>query len=105
MNGMISTKNNTLMALIYNDVLANKTVAMEALPSGIWEIDLSNKNCTHRYSFCLKSLSSSTITDFGQNIIAESGALGQNLYSSDTSTPGRSTILAGAKIYTDATTT
>lgn len=102
-NGLVATKNNTLLVSIYNDLISPDEPVIENMPSGIWELDLDTKNFTHRYVFTLKSLSSSTITDFGQNRVSEIGAIAINTYSG-TASAGRSTILAGCRYYSDATT-
>ena len=102
-NGFTGTKNNTLLVLLNNlNEDANGTIN-ENLPSGIWELDLETRNFTHKYSPTLKSMSSSTVTDFGQNRISQAGALKINTLQSD-SVLGRSTLLAGLNYFTDATT-
>jgi hypothetical protein len=103
-NGFIPTKNNTLLINVNNlNEDANSTIN-ENLPSGIWELDLSTGNLTNKYAPTLKSMSSSTVTDFGQNRIVNAGAIKMGYRESD-STAGRSTLLAGFSYYTDATTT
>lgn len=106
-NGMQATKNNTLLIMLKNVNEDQGTTINENLPSGIWEFDLATNNFTHRYSTSLKSLASSTITDFGQNKIKLTGAIKLNPFAENTINvnAGRSTILAGATYYTDATTT
>lgn len=103
-NGMIPTKNNTILIMVDNTNSDNGETINENLPSGIWEIDLNNGNVTHRYSLTLKSRTGSDVTDFGQNRILAAGAIKSNPFSSD-STAGRGTLLVGAGYYTDATTT
>ncbi len=103
MNGMVATKNNTILINVRNlneDTQANTN---ENLSSGIWELDLATNSLTHRYSFCLKALSSSTVTDFGQNNIATAGAIAMNPFSISGSN-GKSTLVAGSAYYTDAST-
>lgn len=102
-NGMVATKNNTILFLINNlndDVGADVT---ENLQSGIWELDLETNNFTHKYSPTLKARSSSTITDYGQSRISAPGALKIN-YLQSNSANGRSTLIAGFNYFTDATT-
>ncbi len=102
-NGMVVTKNNTILVLVNNqNDDANDTVT-ENLPSGIWELDLQTFNFTHRYSPTLKRRSSSTVTDFGQNIIVGAGAIKLNTLNSDTSV-GRSSLICGFDYFTDLTT-
>lgn len=103
-NGMIATKNNTLLININNLNGDNTGNITENLPSGIWELDLNTRNFTHRSAFTYSANGSSTITDYGQNRIAIAGAIKLNPLSS-AATTGRGTILAGAKYYTDATST
>lgn len=102
-NGIIGTKNNTILVNINNLNDDNIADVTENLPSGIWELDLNTKNFTHKYSPTLKTLASSTINDYGQNRISAVGAIKLNPLQSNSST-GRSTIIAGFNIYTDATT-
>lgn len=104
-NGMVATKNNTLLVSINNLNDDDDETVNENLSSGIWELDLETRNFTHKQSFGLKSLSSSTITDYGQNKISQAGAIKLNTLGIGTSSSGRSTILAGATYFTDATTT
>jgi len=103
-NGFTSTKNNTLLVNVNNLNWDTNLDVTENLPSGIWECDLGTGNFTHRYSFTLKSLASSTITDYGQNRIGGVGAI-KNTYLSlnSTRTGGRSVLFAGANYYTNAT--
>lgn len=103
-NGFIPTKNNTLLLSINNINYNNAGSITENLQSGIWELDLTTNNFTHKYSPTLKAMGSSTVTDFGQNRILSAGALKLNTLQSN-SANGRSTILAGYSYYTDATTT
>jgi hypothetical protein len=100
-NGLNATKNNTLLISINNLHEDSTDSISENIPSGIWELDLATLNFTHRYPFTLKTRASSTVTDYGQNRIVSIGAVKVNTYQSDSSS-GRSTILAGSKYYTDA---
>lgn len=103
-NGLTATKNNSILALVNNLNEDSGQTITESLPSGIWECDLESKSFTHRYGFTLSTLASATVTDFGQNRIVGSGALMLNT-DARSSTAGRGTILAGAKIYTNASDT
>lgn len=103
-NGMQATKNNTILVSINNLNGNNNETINENIASGVWELDLNTKNFTHKYSFTLKSSSSSTIADYGQNKIKQIGAIKLNPLSTTADT-GRGTILAGCTYYTDATTT
>ncbi len=103
-NGLIATKNNTLLLSINNLNYNNTGNVTENLPSGIWELDLSTGNFTHKHAPTLKAYNSATVTDFGQNRILAVGAIKLNTLGSNAAA-GRSTILAGYSYYTDATTT
>lgn len=103
-NGFVGTKNNTLLLLINNLFDDNNSTITENCQSGIWELDLNTNNFTHKYSFSLKPLTSTTITDFGQNRILGAGALKMNTLSVNSSL-GRSTLICGASYYTTATAT
>lgn len=103
-NGFIPTKNNTLLINVNNLMGDVGATVNENLPSGVWELDLTTNNLTHKYSPTLKALSSSTITDYGQNRILGVGAIRVNTMDAATAA-GRSTLLAGYTYYTDATTT
>lgn len=103
-NGFVGTKNNTLLVMLNNLNGDNAGTITENMPSGIWELDLETRNFTHKYPITLKARSSSTITDYGQNRISAAGAIKINHLQSS-SANGRSTIVAGATYYTDASTT
>ena len=102
-NGMVSTKNNTILININNQNNDVQADVNENLPSGIWELDLATGNFTHKYAPTLKHYASSTITDYGQNKINAVGAIKVNTLGS-VNPNGRSTILAGFNYYTDETT-
>lgn len=103
-NGFISTKNDTLLLAINNLNYNSTSNISENLPSGIWELDLTTGNFTHKYAPTLKAYNSSTVTDFGQNRVLAAGAIKLNTLGSN-AVGGRSTIMAGFSYYTDATTT
>jgi hypothetical protein len=73
------------------------------MPSGVWELDLATNNFTHKHSPSLKTRASSTITDYGQNMIQYAGAIKINTLQPD-SAAGRVTLLAGFNYYTDNST-
>lgn len=102
-NGLSVTKNDTVLALINNLNNDNGATIEENIPSGLWEWSEEN-GFVHRQSFSYNIVGNATITDYGQNRISRVGALANvNLPST---TAGRNgTIMAGATIYTDATTT
>lgn len=103
-NGMVGTKNNTILIGVDNKLENSGVTIEENLASGLWELDLSTNNFTHRYSFTLKARSSSTVTDYGQNRILGIGAV-QVYTLAANSTAGRSTIICGASYYTNASST
>lgn len=102
-NGMIGTKDNTILVNVNNLNYDSGLTINENMPCGIWEFDLSTKNFTHKHSFTLKARSSSTVTDFGQNKIKRIGAIKLNTFSTNSSN-GRSTIFAGCGYFSDAST-
>ncbi len=101
-NGMVSTKNGTILVLVNNLISDNAGSIMENFPSGIWEWSKEN-GFVHKHSLTLQPVTTTTITDNGQNRIAKSGALmNTNIFS--TSASGRGTMICGAQYYTDAST-
>lgn len=99
-NGLLATKNNTILALVRNTNNDSTNSIPENLPSGVWEWS-SDFGFTHKYSVSYNPVASSTITDYGQNRIALTGALSNgDALSSPT---GTGTILVGVNYYTDAT--
>ncbi len=101
-NGMLTTKENTILFNISNE--HEDGTITENIPSGVWEYDPSTGSLSHAKSFTLKPIGSATITDYGQNRISEAGALRTNQMESESSA-GRVELLAGARYFTDATTT
>jgi len=101
-NGLIYSKNGTVLALINNLNGDNAGTIEENLPSGVWEWSREH-GFVHKAPLTYDPLSSS-ITDYGQNRVSRVGALAEiNLHSTTAGRDG--TMLAGATIYTDATTT
>lgn len=101
-NGMIATKDSTIKILV-NGKNEDGSVN-EFLPSGIWEYDPVTNNFTHTASITLKSRASSTVSDYGQSTVSAVGALKLNTLESASSN-GRSTMLVGATIFTNASST
>lgn len=102
-SGLVVTENNTILALInnQNDYTIDTNInADENIPSGIWEWSAEN-NFTHKNSVSYTRLGLTTITDFGQNIVSEVGALALVKIPTVAS---KSIILAGLAYYTNATT-
>lgn len=101
-NGMAVTENNTVLFNI-SGVLDNLTY-QENIPSGIWELDLSTGNLTHKHSFHLKKITGD-LTDYGQNSVYSVGAIKSIWGTMTTTITGRVSIMAGAEVYTNATQT
>lgn len=99
-NGLISTENNTILALIGNILSDSTSTIPENCPSGIWEW-AEGIGFTHKYSFTYNHVGSATLTDFGQNKITIPGALSDVNYPS-TNASRNGTLMAGAKYYTSA---
>lgn len=102
-NGMVPTKDNTILFAINNNLDGNKIA--ENIPSGVWELDLNTMNLTHKHSITLNAYGSATTTDFGQNRISEIGAIKINSLTDVSTSRGRGSLFVGAEYYTDATTT
>lgn len=102
-NGMVPTKDNTILFAINNNLDSNKIA--ENIPSGVWELDLNTMNLTHKHSITLNAYGSATTTDFGQNRISEIGAIKINSLTDVSTSGGRGSLFVGAEYYTDATTT
>lgn len=104
--GLAMTKDNTVLALINNRPLTNYSsslVLYENLPSGIWECDLKG-SVNHKHPLTLMPMSSTTVTDYGQNRISLIGSLA-SIKLASISAYGISTLFAGAQYYTDASST
>ena len=71
-NGLIVTKNNTILALV-NGKNADGT-QNENFISGIYEFDKKG-SCIQRYVLTYNPIASSTITDYGQEMVQAVGAL------------------------------
>lgn len=101
-NGMAMSKNGTVLALINGKNNDNSGTQEENIPSGIWEWSKDN-GFVHRQSFSYDPITSS-ITDFGQNRVSRVGALAVLNVADDAS--GRDgTLLAGATLFTNASST
>lgn len=86
--------------LINNEYEDNGATIEESIPSGIWEYD-DETGWYHKMSL---SLYTSSVSDFGQNRVSRVGAIYANRNAASASTTNGS-ILMGAQIYSDATTT
>lgn len=102
-NGLLATKNDTILALI-NNVNNNADASInENIPAGIWEFS-TEFGPTHKYSMSYNPVASSTITDYGQNILRSVGALASaDIPSSAAGKNG--TLLVGARYYATASVT
>lgn len=99
-NGMYVTKNGTIRMIINNRESSGNVV--ENIPSGIWEWSKA-KGLVHVEPFTYNPAGSTTITDYGQNLIDRVGAIAAMDTSGSNTTDG--TIICGASIYTNATAT
>ena len=102
-NGFTATKNNTFLINVNNQNDDSGDTVNENLPSGVWELDLTTRNLTHKHAFTLKERTATTTTDYGQNKLESVGAIKQVTLSDDDN-DGFSTFLAGATVFSDNTT-
>lgn len=101
-NGLIATKNGTILAFINNLISDNAGSIKENFPAGIWEWSREN-GFVHKHSLTYQTATGTTLTDNGQQRILKAGALANaNVFS--TSASGRGTLICGANYYTDAST-
>lgn len=100
-NGMVVTRNDTILALINNQNNDSSGTIDENLPSGIWEY-ADGIGFTHKRPLTYNPVGTSTITDFGQNRISRAGGIA---LASDGSTSGLNTVMVGATYFSDATNT
>jgi hypothetical protein len=90
--------------LIGGVALDNTASSLEFAPSGVWEYDDITQGLYHKYSLSYTPVLSTTVYDYGQNRIYIPGGLSEMRHSS-TSVSATGNIIAGAVIYTNATTT
>lgn len=101
-NGM-TIVDGRINILINNQVNDSAGSIYERCPSGIWEYD-EKIGLYHKSSLSYTPIATTTVTDYGQNRISIAGALaGLKIASTSASANGR--VLAGATIFTDASTT
>ncbi len=104
-NGMIVTKNNTILVNIDNQNVDNAGSIYENIPSGIWEWS-EEFGFTHKYPFTYNTNAApSTITDYGQNRISTVGALFESTNFENTQSDANGQLLAGCTYFTDASST
>lgn len=95
------TRNRTILAMIYNGNSGSTTTEYENIPSGVWEWS-GDFGLTHKYSPTYLPNGSTSITDYGQNILSQPGAL-FDVSAISPQTAGRNgSILVGADYYTNA---
>lgn len=99
-NGMYFTRNGTLRMNINNAPSTGDI--MENMPSGVWEWSRET-GLVHLTTYSYNPVASSVVTDYGQNMISRVGAISSMQSPFTSSSDG--TFLAGATIYTNATTT
>lgn len=102
-NGLQFTRNGTFIVAVNNLVSDATGSIKENLASGIWEFS-KDTGFVHRGAFTYTPAGSTTVTDYGQNRIAQIGALAE-IDMSSVSINGTPTLLCGATLYNDASTT
>lgn len=101
--------------ILVNATIDDSTSSIEEYcPSGIWEYDdiiydpytgiSQGVGLYHKYSFSYLPVGTNTVTDYGQESISIAGALAE-MKNSDNNIAATGDLLAGAQIYTDASTT
>lgn len=101
-NGMYFTKNGTIRVLVNNRPEVSTSPLIENFPSGVWEWS-KNTGFVHVQSLSYTPAGTSTVTDWGQNKINRIGALVSMNVPVTSNMDG--SFMAGATVYTDATTT
>lgn len=101
-NGFTYSRNGTFLVLVNNLNGDNGGTINENLPSGIWEYH-PDTGFVHRQSASYNAVGGDVNQDFGQNRVADVGALyAPDIYS--TSATGKPTLIAGINYYSDAST-
>lgn len=101
-NGM-TVKDNAILILIDNEYRGSAASWEENVPSGIWEWT-KETGLYHKYSLSYTNDNETTVRDYGQNHISIAGALSY-IKSSSTASTDNGSLLAGAQLFTDASTT
>lgn len=102
-NGM-SVVNGKINLLINGSFYDSTTgTIVEACPSGVWEFD-PQIGLYHKYSPSNTPISSSTITDYGQNRISRAGAISE-VKIGDISASNNGQFLIGANFFTNVSST
>jgi hypothetical protein len=102
-NGIDISKDGEILMLINNAMSDSSATVIEQIPSGIWAYS-DTHGLYHKHPLSFLGITSSTLTDYGQNRLASVGALKVGNIQT-TSSNGRSEILCGASYYKNATTT
>lgn len=110
-NGLTTTADGTILALVQNVLADSSSSIKENFPSGIWEWSREN-GFVHKHAITLQPMATTTITDNGQNklyvntgsdLMGVGALVTANLFGGR-SASGRSDLICGARYYTDATT-
>lgn len=101
-NGM-SLINGNINILVRNLLDDSTTSTDEFCPSGVWEYT-KETGLYHKYSLSYTAVGGNTITDYGQNRLYLPGALSE-FKIGDTSATATGNFIAGATIYTNASST
>lgn len=101
-NGM-TLRDSSILILINNEYRGNTPTWEENVPSGIWEWT-KETGLYHKYSLSYTNDNETTIRDYGQNHLSIPGAL-TYIKSNSTSATDNGSLLAGAQVYTNASTT
>lgn len=102
-NGMMPTRNGTILVNVMNGNAGNTASQYENIPSGVWEWS-AQFGFTHKYSYTYLPNGSTSITDYGQNVISAVGAISDVSPLFPSASGRNGSILVGADYYTDATT-
>lgn len=105
-NGMIATKNNTILVAVNNLNADNVGTYNENVSSGVWEWS-EEFGFVHKYSFTYNPSANSTITDYGQNRVSAIGAVFDASTANQIAPVSGSngSILVGATYFTNASST
>lgn len=103
-NGMMGTRNSTILAMV-NNTSGDNTTTQENIPAGVWEWSKDYGFTQKNLVTLLTNAAPTSITDYGQNHINTAGAI-FDVSAISPFTAGRNgSIIVGATYYTDATTT
>lgn len=103
-NGMIPTKNGTILVVVNSLNGDNAGSVNENVPSGVWEWS-EEFGFTHKYAFTYNPSATSTITDYGQNRISAAGAIFDASNINQGVSGANGTLLVGATYFTNASST